>query len=264
MDRLQKAVALAVEKNKTKTRTGAEYTGTTSDGYSNVRLESLSKEHLLSQRIFASEANSAESQIFKMLRTKVLSKMQANNWKTIAISSPTVDQGKSTIAANLSVAMSMESTHSTLLVDLDLRRPNLHQVFGFSPKTGIADVLREEIAVEEALINPGIDRLTILPGTEAIENSSEWMSSPAMHQLFSEFKSRYRSSFVVYDMPALLFSDDALKSIGNFDCSLLVLEDGKSSADQIRQSLQIMKQTNFMGYVLNRVAGPLNSTSEQE
>lgn len=255
MDRLQKAVALAEEK----IRSRGDNVGIGSIGdieYDQTEVVPVSTEQLAKKRIVAGLGDSVDRETFKMLRTKVFNEMRANNWRTIAISSPTIGQGKSTITANLAVAASMEVTQSVLAVDLDLERPNLHKIFDISVECGISDVVQGQAEISDILINPGIERLTLALGHEGLTNSSEWLSNPKTQSLLSELKSRYRNRFVIYDMPAILRSDDVLKSIKNFDCSLLVVEDGINQAEDVRQAVEVMKQTNFLGYVLNKSSGP--------
>lgn len=209
-------------------------------------------EELASRRIVAGNNNIAESEIFRLLRTRVLSQMKANRWKTIAVSAPSLGQGKSMIVANLALAMSMEVSQSVLAVDIDLRRPNLHRAFGFEPQKGLADILDAKATVNDTLVNFGSNRLAVLPGIGSVSDSSERLSGPSMQKLFAEFRSRNKTRYVIYDAPPILKSDDVLKSVKNFDCLLLVVEDGKNTTDEIRRSMEVLTQTNFVGYVVNK------------
>ena len=254
MDRLQKAVALAEE--KLRARGDNVGLGAVSNiEYEETQVVPISSEQLAERRIVAGLGDSIDRETFRLLRTKIFAEMRANNWRTLAVSTPTLGQGKSTIVANLAVAASMEVTQSVLAVDLDLERPNLHRVFDLEIETGLSDVIQGQIEMQDVMVNPGIDRLTLAPGGSPLTNSSEWLSNPKMQALLTEFRSRYRSRFVIYDMPPILRSDDVLKSIQDFDCSLLVLEDGVNVVDEIKQSVDVMRQTNFLGYVVNKAVG---------
>ena len=265
MDRLQKAVARAKEKKGSTRPNSVLINGSQLDSADSVeQLETnvieVPESQLAQQRVVASLDNITDASTFSFLRTKILSKMKANNWQTLAVCSPSPGQGKSTVAANLAVAMSMEVTQAAVLVDLDLNRPNQHQVFGIEPEFGVSDILRGEASVQDTLINPGIKRLSLLLGRGVMPEASKWMSDPIMHNIFEELSARYRTRFVIYDMPPLLKSDDTLKAIRNFDCSLLVVEDHRNTSEEIRQAMQIVQQTNYLGYVLNKVenASPLS------
>jgi len=255
VDRLQKAVALAEDKLRARGNT-VGLGGVVDDiEYKDTQVVSVSSEQLAEKRVVAGLGDSIDRETFKKLRTKVFTEMRTNNWRTLAVSTPTVGQGKSTIVANLAVAASMEVTQSVLAVDLDLGRPNLHNAFDLEGKAGLSDVIQGKAEMNDVLVNPGINRLTLAPGGEPLKNSSEWLSNPKMQALLTEFRSRYRSRFVIYDMPAILRTDDVLKSIKDFDCSLLILEDGVNLVDEIKQSIEVMSQTNFLGYVVNKAPG---------
>lgn len=252
MDRLQLAVARAKEKKRDAGLEVATTVDLAKEDLGVSNFQNLNEESLLANRIVAGLNDVRGSQSFRLLRTKILSQMKSNGWKSIAVTSPFIDQGKSTIAANLAMAMSMEVTQSVLAVDVDLRRPNLHRAFGIEPQTGLSDILNSDTNFADACINLGSDRLTVLPGRGALSNSSEWLSGPAMQKLFTEFRSWDRSRYIVYDMPPLLRSDDVLKTVKNFDCLLLVVEDGKNTVDDIKQAMETVRHTNFVGYVLNK------------
>lgn len=262
MDRLQIAVARAKEKNRMRS-SDRSYVLESDEPTETAVMSPIEEKELADRRILAGIADSPLSATFRLLRTKVMSQMRANGWKTIAVSSPTAGQGKSTVAANLAIAMAMEVTQSVLIVDLDLQRPNLHRVLGVKPETGLTDVLQGKAKVKDALINIGIERLTVFPGRGSVSSSSEWLSDPSMQQLFAEFRAN-KSRFVVYDMPPLLQSDDVLKSVKNFDCLLMVVEDGYNSSDGIRQSMEVLERTNFIGYVLNKSASGYPFASVKE
>ena len=87
---------------------------------------------------------------------------------------------------------------------LDLRQPSVHQYFEYTPQYGLYDHLRSDIPISKALINPGIERLVILPVRKSIEHSSEVLGSERMRRFVTELKTRYPSRFVIFDLPTLL------------------------------------------------------------
>lgn len=139
-----------------------------------------------------------------------------------------------------------------LLVDLDLRKPSLHRMFGIQPKAGIGDYLLRGTPLNEILVNPSIERLVLLPGREPVSNSSEMLSSPRMVQLVDELKNRYPSRIVLFDLPPLLATDDALAFSPYVDAALLVVEEGETLKEEIEQSIELLKQTRLLGTVLNK------------
>ena len=122
---------------------------------------------------------------------------------------------------------------------------------GLKPDAGISDYLTKSVAMNEVLVNPGIERLVVMPGRELIENSSELLASPAMGRLVQELKTRYPSRLVIFDLPPLLATDDALAFAPYVDAFLLVFRDGKTTKAEVEHSMEILKAIPIVGTVLN-------------
>jgi capsular exopolysaccharide synthesis family protein len=150
----------------------------------------------------------------------------------------------------------MEVTHTVLLVDLDLRKPSIHEYFGHQPQYGLSDYLFNDVAISEILFSPSIDRLVVLPGHQLIHNSSEMLRSPRMVKLVNELKSRYPDRLVVFDLPPILAADDALAFAPYTDAMLLVAENGGTSRDDLEKALEVLKGVPIIGTVLNKTAMP--------
>ena len=190
---------------------------------------------------------------FKILRTQVEQRMAAKGWNALAVTSPGAGDGKTITAINLSIALAQEVHRTVLLVDLDFRNPNIHKRFSCDIKYGLVDYLLDDVPLKEILINPGIERLVILPaGVKSIGNSSELIASPKMVDLVDELKSRYPSRLVVFDLPPVLSSDDALAFSPFVDASLVVVSEGLTTNEELKRTQEIMGSSNVLGTVLNR------------
>jgi capsular exopolysaccharide synthesis family protein len=206
---------------------------------------------LRNNRIVAGIAREPEADLYRMLRAQVLQRLAESGGSTLGICSPGPEAGKTLTAANLAVSMSLDANHTVLLVDLDLRKPSLAQRFGLKVSTGLSDYLFGQVQLSECLINPGIERLILLPGGNAIHNSSEALTSPQMTKLAQELKVRYPDRFVIYDLPPLLSSDDAMVFLPQIDATLLVVREGTTRTGDIQRSVNLLKDTNLIGTVLN-------------
>lgn len=269
MDRIQKALDKAKEKHSEQgvpTVAHSRYVKSTVDdplkapitdiAYKQTKVVHSSSEQLEKKRVIAGMYNNAQSAVFRMLRTQILTKMRANNWQTIAITSPTSGEGKSLVASNLAVAIAMELNQTVMLVDMDLRNPSLSQYFSLDAELGLKDYLEEDISLQDVLINPGVKRMVILPGNGRAEDSAELLSSPKMAHLVEDLKTQYDSRMIIFDVPPILQTDDVLLSTKYFDCTLLVLEDGKNKEADITRTLQLLESTNLIGSVLNKSDKP--------
>ncbi len=219
--------------------------------YSQTKIAQLDPRHLQAMHVIYGDADRVGLTAYKMLRTQVLQRMTARGWNALAVTSPAPEDGKTLTAINLAISLARELHQTVLLVDMDLRNPSIHRYFGFKPAQGIGDYLQGRAPMSDVLVNPGIERLVVMPGRNAIENSSEILASPAMGSLVQELKTRYPSRMVVFDMPPVLSADDALSFAPFVDAFLLVLRDGKNTSKELEHTMEIMKEATIIGTVLN-------------
>ncbi len=212
---------------------------------------------LRDNRVIMGLNNDPRADLFRVLRTNVLKQLRENNWNSFAITSATPEAGKTFISVNLAIAIAMEGNQSVLLVDADLKCPKVGQCLGLEWEFGLVDCLNMDVSLEDTLINPGIERLVVLPGNDSNNNSSELISSQKMVNLIKEIKSRYESRIIIFDLPPLFAGDDALVFMPYIDAALLVVEDGKNTSEELQQSMYILEQTNLLGLVLNKSKQPL-------
>lgn len=209
---------------------------------------------LQQQRVITPGSTAAYAEAYKVLRTRVSQRMRQNGWRTLAVTSLRPHEGKTLTAINLSISLAQESDHTVLLVDADLRRPSIHKYLGLQVELGLSDHLLENTPLQQILIHPAIRHLVIAPGGKPVNQSSELLSSPMMRQLVHELKTRYASRLVIFDLPPVFSTDDALAFSPYIDALLLVVEDGKTQRDDVAESLEILKSTNqnLIGTVLNK------------
>jgi capsular exopolysaccharide synthesis family protein len=220
--------------------------------YSQTRSFRPAPEVLRRNRILVGPENPTALAAFKVLRTQVLQRMKERGWKALAVTSPGAGEGKTVTAVNLAISLAREVNHTVLLVDLDLRNPSVHRCLGYEPEQGISDIVLRQAQVADALVNPGLERLVILPGHEPVAHSSEVLSSPAMVALVQDIKHRYPNRMVIFDMPPVLSADDALTFAPYVDAVLLVVEEGKTKRDDILRAVSYLRNTELIGTVLNR------------
>lgn len=220
--------------------------------YSQTRTVKLNPADLSRNCIIAGNVDPAVRSAYSLLRTQVLQRLDENGWNAVSITSPSTGEGKTLTAINLAISIAKAVTHTVLLVDLDLRRPRVHEYLGYEPEYGIDDYLLSGVPIHEILFSPGIERLVVLPGRETHEDSSELISSPKMVRLSEELKQRYASRIVIFDMPPLLSVDDAMAFAPYVDAVLLVLEESRSQIVEVQRAAGYLKATPLLGAVLNK------------
>lgn len=235
----------------------ARHTAIAKIQYTRSQVIPVARDILRQHRVIAGYQPSPFVDAYKVLRTKVLQRMRERGWNSIAVTSPTPDAGTTLTAINLAISMAAELDQTVLLVDANLRRPSVHRFFGFEPALGLNDYLLDGTGLDQMLVHPeGIDRLVILPGTRPLLESSEMLASPQMIRLVSEMKTRYPSRIVVFDLPPCTTAD-TLAFVPYVDTVLLVLEEGRTTQDEVQHAIAHFQSTSLLGTVLNKAEIPL-------
>lgn len=220
--------------------------------YRNTRVVEIDSAILEDHRIIAHNKNDPRSGAFDLLRTQVVRKLRDRGWKTMAVTSPTPGCGKTLVAINLAMSVAQQTDQTVLLADFDLRRPKIADYLGLPAGPSLVDYVRGQVEIEEILVNPGIPRLVLLPNAEAVTNATELLTAPRVKQLVVDLKSRYESRIVIFDLPPLLASDDAIAFLPEVDCGLLVAANGHTTKSEIEESQRLLKTVELLGTVLNK------------
>lgn len=207
-------------------------------------------------RVLGGKSAELAADAYRMLRTRVIQRMRDNGWNSLMVVSPGPGEGKSLTAVNLAISLAREVTHTVMLVDLDLRRPSVHNFFGYEPPHGIIDYLRNDVPLPDILFNPSIERLVVLPGKQREINSSELLSSPRMLDLIAEIKARYPERIVIFDMPPVLATDDAIAFAPSVDGALVVVQNGATRREDLETTYDLLSGTKIIGSVLNQSDEP--------
>jgi capsular exopolysaccharide synthesis family protein len=221
--------------------------------YTHTRTVGVAKNFMQERRIVSGSEQDAFTDAYKILRTQVLQRLREKNWNSLAITSPGINEGKTLTAINLAISLAQEISYTVLLVDADLRHPSVHSYFGIDAEYGLSDYLLTDKPLSELLVHPQeIPGFVILPGGKPMGNSAEMLSSPRMVRLVEELKSRYPSRIILFDLPPLLSAADTLAFSPYVDAALLVIEDGKTQAEDAKRAIELLQGTNVIGTVLNK------------
>ena len=230
--------------------------------YTSTRSLNIPLAVLRQRRVMAAHDRGPFVDAFKILRTQVLQRLREHDWNVLGVTSPGHGEGKTLTAVNLAVSLAMETTQTVLLVDANLTQPSVHEVFGLDDRDcpGLTDYLLDDEPLEDLLVHPGIDRFVLLPGGGAVSNSTEILTSPKMLALVEELKHRYQSRIVIFDLPPLLHTADVLAFSPYTDALLLVVEEGKTTAEEVQRAMSLVRKSHpLLGTVLNK-AGQLTAT----
>ncbi|MFN2397618.1 MAG: GumC family protein [Gemmatimonadaceae bacterium] len=171
---------------------------------------------------------------------------------TLTISSPGVGDGKSLVAANLALSFA-EGGYRTLLVDGDIRRGQLHSVFGASRTPGLLDLLVGEVPLERVLLGTSHDRLALLPSGTRHLRGPEILLSNALPKLLADLKTRY--DVILIDSPPLGAGTDPFVFSTVTGSLMLVVRTGETDRKMAQAKLQLVDRlpVRMLGAVLNGV-----------
>jgi len=201
-------------------------------------------------RVMDLEPGSPYAEAYRFLRTDLLFTAQERAIQTVMVATAKPGQGGTTTIANLAIAMA-EADKRVILVDADLRRPGLHEVFDLPNDTGLSTVLCDGVDLGEVLRPTSVDNLLVLTGGPTPENASALIGSLRMRDLVQQL--RQHCDFVFFDTPsAAAFSDAAVIS-QLMDGVLIVVRAQESPRGTELQIKQLLNKANahILGVVLN-------------
>ncbi len=230
--------------------------------YSKTKVQFNDPEKLKSNRVLSIFDDVDTANQFKILRTQVLRKLKAIGGNSILVTSANPYEGKTFTSINLGLSIAKEFDRTVLIIDADIRRPTKHhtdfstEFFSLTVEKGLTDYLAGDAAIEDILINPGIDKITLIPGGVPVDNSPELLNSGRMEKMMDEIKNRYPSDrLVIVDGPALLHFPDAMILYRYVDGVLPVVESERTSTEEVKKVMKQLQDVNLLGVVLNKNKG---------
>ncbi|WP_300064294.1 CpsD/CapB family tyrosine-protein kinase [uncultured Roseobacter sp.] len=193
---------------------------------------------------------------FDILRTKLLLQMRQNNWRRLAVTSPTPKSGKTTIACNLALGLGRQRDMRSILMDLDLRSPSISDFFETVPPHNIGDVLTRQIGFEEQALRFG-DNVLCAMSSQIESDPSRILLAEDTVEVLDQIEATYKPDIVIFDLPSVLVNDDTRAFLKNVDCALIVARANTTRYGQFDIcEREVNEHTNVLGTVLN--AHPYN------
>lgn len=222
--------------------------------------EPLEPRNWAQQSLYGFNSRDKRSRSFNLLRSQVLKLMRANDWRVLGVTSPTPQVGKSFMASNLAASLSRIPDLQTNLFDLDLRRGSVAKVFELEETQGIEAFLAGEAD------SPGVAArdisgtgLTVYPAWPNRHSSAELLSGPRLKAMVDAMRAQPGGSVSICDLPPAFANDDASIVLREIDAYLLVVEEGRTTARQVRDTIEMLRPAPCIGTVLNRYRGGLGS-----
>ena len=194
--------------------------------------------------------NSPAAEAYRALRFNLGFTSLDHPLKTLVVSSPAASATKSDVAANLAIATAQAGSR-VILVDADMRRPQIHTLFAIPNEPGLSTTIasREE-DVEIPLVKTEVEGLLVFPCGILPPNPADILSSSKMERLTATLKNQ--ADIVIFDAPPVLVAVDATALATKTDGLLLVVRSGHTRRDKLEQAKQLLERSDvrLLGAVL--------------
>jgi len=194
----------------------------------------------------------AERGSYDMLRTRLLSLIEKEGWRRVAITSPTPGCGKTTTTLNLAMALSRQSDVPTIVFEADMRRPSMAEMLGVKGKDSFFDILQGKAEFADQALRIG-DNVALSLNHGVASDPAELLHRRRTGAVLDLIQEAYEPGLMLFDLPPMLNNDDTLAVIPHVDCAILIARAETTTLDQIDHcERELAAHTNVAGVVLNR------------
>lgn len=226
--------------------------------YSDYKVKNIKDfdEHLVSLL----QPDSIAAEQYRILRTHILEASKKNGGRVFLVTSAVFGEGKTITAINLAVSIVKGLHETVLLIDADLRKPNLSKMLGFEKdRKGLAEYLTSGGDLASFLIKTPVPKLNIVASGLPPENPSELIDSQYMANLVKEVKERYDNRYIIIDSPPLLPVTDSTILSSLVDGVVLVVKASSTQRDMVNDAIEkIGNKDKILGLVINGCEGGIS------
>jgi protein-tyrosine kinase len=227
--------------------------------YKQTKIYNLDQELLRSNKLFSLFKNNRMTDHFDIAKGQLLKKLDRIKGNCIIVTSAHPGEGKTFTSINLGISIAREHDRSVLIIDTDLRNPwckhrdFAKDFFSITPDKGLVDYLEDVAELGEIILNPGINKMTIVPAGRRAINSAELLSSPRMEHMIKELKTRYGNQrIIIFDCPATLTCVDPIVFAHLVDGILFVVESERTTTEDLKKSMALYKDNPILGAIINK------------
>lgn len=227
--------------------------------YRHTKVYNLDPDVLRKNKLFSLFKNNRMTDCFDIAKGQLLKKLDKLQANCIIVTSVHPGEGKTFSSINLGISIAREHDRTVMVIDTDLRNPwrshydFAQDFFSLSPDKGLVDYLEEVADLSEIIINPGINKMTIVPAGRRALNSAELLASPRMESLIKELKMRYGNQrIIIFDCPATLSCVDPIVFSHLVDGIVFIVESERTSAEDLKKAMSLFKEKPILGVILNK------------
>jgi protein-tyrosine kinase len=227
--------------------------------YQQTKVFDIDPNLLLRNKLFSLFKNNKMTDFFDIAKGQLLRKLDKLEGNCIMVTSAHPGEGKTFTSINLGITMAREHDRTVMLIDTDLRNPwrshrdFAYDFFNLSPEKGLVDYLEDSAELSEIILNPGINKMTIIPAGRKALNSAELLASPRMESMINELKTRYGNDrIIIFDCPASLECVDPMVFSHLVDGVLFVVESERTTNEELKRAMELFKGKPILGVILNK------------
>lgn len=194
------------------------------------------------------------AEAYRAIRTAVaFSSTEEHPTKTIVITSPGPEEGKTITLCNLGIAMA-QNNKKVLLIDSDMRKPRLHYLFNVKNDKGLSSVLSGQSELKDVIQKSEIENISLVTSGPYAPNPSELLSSSKIEEIIKTARNEF--DFILFDTPPIIIVTDAAILSRAVDGIIIVLESEGTSKKILPQVDRIIKDTRMrlLGVIINKIS----------
>ncbi|MEO6726640.1 MAG: CpsD/CapB family tyrosine-protein kinase, partial [Blastocatellia bacterium] len=216
-----------------------------------IPVEPIVQSRIHPRLILLTDPQTPECEQYRTLRTQLFHAAEKKPLQTVTITSTLAGEGKTSTVINLALAIAQSKEKRVLVIDGDLRRPNVAAYLGVRAKTGLGEVLSGEAELLDTIFTLEGYELYILPVSREVANPTELLSSERWAAMITELR-RYFDFILVDSPPVMPFADVRLLA-NHTDAVMLVVRAGMATYDTVEKAIEALPGDKMLGVVLNGV-----------
>jgi len=199
------------------------------------------------------ESESPVATEFRRVYSNLRNYLPGQEIKSALITSPALGEGKSTLASLLSIEIAHRHNKKVILIDCDLRRPNLHQLFALRQERGLSELLQGKVNFQDCLQSTPLENLKVMTSGQETNTPAELIDTPYLQEVIAEAK--LYSNLVIADCAPVIPVSDPLIIGPLMDGAILVLKAGFTQVEVAKRAVEILRnaQVKLLGVIMNNM-----------
>ncbi len=214
-----------------------------------IQVERLAATRLHPRLILLTDPQAPECEQYRTLRTEIFHAAARKQTQIIIVTSALAGEGKTSTVLNLAFAIAQSKEKRVLVIDGDLRRPNIASYLGIRPTVGLVEALNGETDIFGSLFCLDEQDLYVMPVVRESNNPTELLSSERFNGIIAQLREYF--DFVLVDSPPVMPFADSRLLANHADAVILVVRAGMALYETVEKAIAALPQSRILGVVLN-------------